>query len=88
MATHSSILPGNSQVTGGTGNYVIDGINGRTFAPKTSAQVIAEKIKADIDSGNFRRFHDEALELYETKLSWSAWSKRFRKIIEDVNLFN
>ena len=81
-------IPAYTYLTGGTGNYVVDGINGRTFAPKTSAQVIAEKIKADIDSGNFRRFHDEALELYETKLSWSAWSKRFRKIIEDVNLFN
>lgn len=81
-------IPAYTYLTGGTGNYVIDGVNGRTFAPKTPALLIAKKIKEDIDSGNFRRFHEDALEQYKTKLSWAAWSKRFRKIIEETNLFS
>ena len=81
-------VPVYAYLTGGTGNYVIDGVNGRTFAPKTSSQAIAKKIKEDIDIGNFKCFHEESLKLYETKLSWTAWSKRFRKIIEETNFFN
>ena len=80
-------IPAYTYLTGGTGNYVVDGVNGRTFAPKTQASAIAKKMKEDIDTGNFKRFHEGALELYETKLSWTAWSKRFRKIIEDSNFF-
>lgn len=81
-------VPAYTYLTGGMGNYVIDGVNGRIFAPKTSAQVIAEKIKEDIDTGNFKIFHEESLKLYEAKLSWTAWSKRFKKIIEETSFFS
>ena len=81
-------VPVYTYLTGGTGNYVVDGINGRTFAPKTQASAIAKKIKEDIDTGYFKSFHESALNLYKTKLSWAAWSKRFKKIIEETNFFS
>ena len=80
-------VPTYTSLTGGTGNYVIDGVNGRTFSVGASAQEYAEKIKEDLDSGNLKKFHEGALKMYETKLSWKAWSKRFKQIMDDVKLF-
>ena len=81
-------VPAYTYLTGGTADYVKDGVNGRTFAPGTSAADIAKKIKEDVDSGNLLHFHRDALKLYENKLSWTAWSKRFKDIIERSNFFN
>lgn len=76
-------VPVYTYLTGGTADYVDDGVNGRTFEKMTSARNIAKKIKEDVDSGNLLKFHNEALKMYEEKLSWDAWSMRFKKIAEE-----
>ena len=80
-------VPAYTYLTGGTADYVKDGVNGRTFCLGTSANEIAKKIKDDIENGNMPLFHKGAIEMFEKRLSWTAWSKRFKEIVERSNLF-
>lgn len=76
-------LPTYTYATGGTGNYVIEGINGHTLHPSQQANDFAKSIYDDIEQERVISFHEGALKLFSEKLSWSAWSKRFLKIMND-----
>lgn len=76
-------LPTYTYATGGTTNYVVDGINGCALPPKSSADEFAEVIMNDIKENRMDSLHEGALSLYRDKLSWGAWSKRFRVIMRE-----
>ena len=76
-------LPTYTYATGGTTNYVVDGLNGYTLPPKSSADEFAEVIMNDIKENRMDRLHEGALSLYRDKLSWGAWSKRFKDIMRE-----
>lgn len=76
-------LPSYTYATGGTENYVINGVNGHTLPPFQKADVFANYIIEDIEQKRMKSLHEGALKLYSEKLSWTAWSKRFRKIMCD-----
>ncbi len=76
-------LPTYTYATGGTGNYVINGINGHTLLPAQKAEDFAQAIIEDIEHQRMAILHEGALELFNEKLSWQAWSKRFRTIIHE-----
>lgn len=81
-------VPTYTYLTGGTANYVIDGVNGYALPYEASAEEFANKIIFDIKSGNMKNLHQSALKLYHERLSWKAWSNRFKAIVDMVGLFN
>ncbi len=76
-------LPTYTYATGGTENYVINGINGYTLQPSQGANDFAKYIIDDIKKKRFKLLHEGALKLYSDKLSWTAWAQRFKRIISD-----
>ena len=77
-------MPSYTYATGGTTNYVIDGINGRTIPLIEGAERFAELIAADLTNGNLERFHKGALKINHDMLSWEAWASRFKQIIDTL----
>lgn len=74
-------IPSYTYATGGTTNYVVNDCNGYAFAPDATADDFAEKIFSDLHEGRLSQYHANALKLHHEKLSWEAWSKRFRDLI-------
>ena len=68
--------------TGGTGNYVIDGLNGYKLDLSEDATAFAHKIKACIEEKEMENLARGAQEIYKRALSWERWSERFKTIIE------
>ena len=69
--------------TGGTGDYVIDGVNGYKLPAGAAAADFAACIKRNLNAASLQALHDGGLRLYKEKLSWPAWSRRFREIMEE-----
>lgn len=69
--------------TGGTGDYVIDGVNGYKLPLSSSAADFADCIKRNLDATLLQALHNGGLKLYRDKLSWPAWSRRFREIMKE-----
>lgn len=69
--------------TGGTGDYVIDGVNGYKLAPSANAADFAACIRRNLNTLSLQTLREGGLRLYKEKLSWSAWSRRFREIMEE-----
>ena len=69
--------------TGGTGNYVIDGVNGYKLPLSATATDFAASIKHNLNADALQALHNGGLQLYKDKLSWKAWSRRFREIMEE-----
>ena len=76
-------LPTYTYATGGTTNYVVDGLNGCALPPKSSADEFVEVIMNDIKENRMDMLHEGAIRLYQDRLSWGAWSKRFKDIIRE-----
>lgn len=77
-------LPSYTYATGGTENYVQNGINGYTLSTAEGALEFAKQISKDIETGTLVKLHEGALDLYKEKLSWSAWARRFRKVLDSM----
>jgi glycosyltransferase involved in cell wall biosynthesis len=75
-----------THLTGGTANYVVDGLNGRTLPLAASGKDFANAIEHDIRNGLLPKMHDAALRLAHEKLSWEAWSKRFKALCDGLLL--
>lgn len=69
--------------TGGTGDYVIDGVNGYKLPPSAGAADFAACIRRNLNTASLQALHDGGQRLYREKLSWPAWSRRFREIMEE-----
>lgn len=74
-------MPAYTYATGGTENYVLNGINGYTLSIAQGALDFAERISKDIESEKMVDLHEGALRLYKEKLSWDAWSRHFKKVL-------
>ena len=76
-------LPAYTYATGGTENYVLNGVNGYALPPGSGASEFANKIFEDITSGNYFTLRANAVNLYKDKLSWGSWSNKFRVIMSE-----
>jgi len=76
-------IPCYTYATGGTTNYVINGINGQTIELGNGADAFADAIYDDLSKDHITDFSQNALHLYSERLSWEAWSRRFRELLEN-----
>lgn len=72
--------------TGGTGNYVIDGVNGYKLPLTAREKEFADAIEKTVKSDEFFQLHRGGITLFNERLNWRTWSRRFRKIMEENNL--
>ena len=79
----ASGVPSFTYNTGGTGDYVINGGNGYALPAAATAADFADCIKRNLNAESLQALHEGCLRLYKEKLSWSAWSRRFKKIMEE-----
>ncbi len=77
-------LPCYTYLTGGAGNYVINGLNGYAFPEGSSFHAFVDQIVNDIETGKLMTLGQGALKLYKEKLNWETWSKGFSKIIQGL----
>ena len=77
-------LPCYTYLTGGAGNYVVNGVNGFALPEGASADAFAEQILNDINTGRMPSLHEGALKLFNEHLSWEAWAKGFSKIMQET----
>lgn len=77
-------IPSYTYATGGIENYVHNGVNGYALSVKNGALEFAERISEDIHLGHMRALHRGALDMYEKKLSWHAWSGHFRNCLDSM----
>ena len=77
-------LPCYTYLTGGTGDYVVNGVNGYALPEGSPANAFAEQIIHDIKNGLMPSMHEGALKLFKEKLSWEAWAKGFSKIMQET----
>ena len=75
-------LPIYTYDTGGIGDYVINDVNGYRLPLGSRAEDFAGKIKDTLSPETQQRLHQGGLEVYNTKLSWKNWSRKFRAIVE------
>lgn len=78
-------LPSYTHLTGGTGDYVVDGVNGRTLQLGATGKDFADAIKCDLRDGMLRQMREGALRLAHEKLSWEVWSEKFRVLCEALS---
>ena len=78
-------IPSYTYATGGTENYVQNQINGHTLPSSQGALGFVEKIIDDIENENMTKLHKGALNLYNEKLSWNAWAKKFQHAIDAID---
>lgn len=71
--------------TGGIGNYVLDGVNGRTLPLTSKGSDFAEAIIQAIEAGKLSEYSKESRKLYENKLNWKCWSQKFKEILGEIS---
>ena len=74
-------MPCYTYLTGGTGNYVINGVNGYALPEGSSALDFAEQIINDINEGRLPKLREGAKKMFVERLSWEVWSNRFHDIM-------
>lgn len=77
-------LPIFSHNTGGTSNYVIEGVNGHLLELGSSGKDFGNKIKGCIDDGSLFSMKRTARTLYKSNLNWRTWSERVGDIVEKI----
>lgn len=72
--------------TGGLANYVLNGVNGYRLPLKANETDFANNIITCIKNNELEKLSHGGIKLFNEKLNWNAWSKSFRKIMQDNNI--
>jgi glycosyltransferase involved in cell wall biosynthesis len=67
--------------TGGSSNYVLEGINGYRFPLSASAEDFADLIARLHTKNSLPQLSVSARKVYEDKLNWVVWGKKFKDIV-------
>jgi glycosyltransferase involved in cell wall biosynthesis len=76
-------LPVFTYATGGTPDYVEDGISGRCLSVEASAEDYCKAIIDSIESGTLEKFSVNARTKYEKELNWKSWLEQIERIVND-----
>ncbi len=77
-------LPSFTYATGGTPDYVEDGVTGRCLDIKSGPKEFCEAIKQAVESGRIEDFSIAARKKYENELNWNSWREKFDVLIDDL----
>lgn len=80
----SCYIPSFTYLTGGTGNYVIDGKNGYKLPLGSTPKDFADKIEDVINKGELLNLKLSARKLYEERLNWNVWGEKTDAIIKNI----
>lgn len=80
----SCYIPSFTFLTGGTGNYVIDGENGYKLPLGSTPAEFADLIEGVIRRGELLLLKLSSRKLYEERLNWNTWGKRMDLIIKNI----
>lgn len=67
--------------TGGTGTYVIDGVNGMRLALSAGPSQYADIIQHWFRNGDLDSLAQQSFELYSKRFSWNAWGRHFEQVV-------
>ncbi len=70
--------------TGGTANYVVNGVNGYMLPLDASGKDFADKIMASIREKELDRLSLGAVNRYKTNLNWDVWTRKVKSVIEKL----
>lgn len=77
-------LPVFSHMTGGVGNYVLNGRNGYLLPLGSTGEDFGKKIKECLENGELEKMSETARDVYREKLNWRVWSEKVEQIIKDI----
>ncbi len=69
--------------TGGVADYVVENVNGHRLPLTSTYKDFADAIQNSIANNEFIHFYEGGRKMFHEKLSWTAWSKRFKQIMDD-----
>lgn len=78
-------LPIYTYLTGGTGDYVVNGQNGYALPLNSTAEDFSNIIYDNVQNHTLSKLREETIRLNKEKLSWEAWASRFRLIMEKLD---
>ncbi|MCW3786656.1 glycosyltransferase family 4 protein [Plebeiibacterium sediminum] len=76
-------LPAISYETGGTPNYIVNGINGYMLSLDSTGNDFSNKIIEIIEKNELDTLSKGAKELYNTKLNWDIWSQKVKLLLKE-----
>ncbi|KAA6346549.1 D-inositol-3-phosphate glycosyltransferase [termite gut metagenome] len=71
--------------TGGTANYVRNGINGYRLPVDSSGKDFAYKIKEAIENDEMKKLSAGGIRLYKEVLNWSVVSEKLKELFEEID---
>ncbi len=74
-------IPSFTYATGGTVDYVEDGVTGRCLKPECGAKDFCKAIAESIASGKIESFSAQARKKYESELNWNRWRADFEALV-------
>ena len=80
----SCYIPSFTFLTGGTGNYVIDGKNGYKLPLGSTSAEFANLIEGVIKRGELQSLKMSSRKLYEERFNWTVWGKKMTSIINNI----
>ncbi len=75
-------IPSFTYATGGTVDYVEDGVTGRCLDIKASAEDFKDAILESITSKKLKDYSINASTKYEDDLNWNVWREKFERLVE------
>lgn len=70
--------------TGGTADYVENGVNGYRLPPGSAGPEFAARIAQAITSGDLERLRQGSFRAYADRLNWNRWQEEFTEFIRDL----
>jgi glycosyltransferase involved in cell wall biosynthesis len=77
-------IPILTYLTGGLDDYVVDGVNGYKLHLGASSMEFADTIQHCIENNELVKLSSGGKRLYAERLSWKAWSQRFKDLMQDT----
>jgi glycosyltransferase involved in cell wall biosynthesis len=74
-------LPSFTYATGGTTDYVEDGVTGKCLNPESGPADYSQEIIQAIQSGSIEAYSVNARKKYENELNWDKWLEHFEALI-------
>lgn len=78
-------LPSFTYHTGGTTNYVKNGINGYGLPIGSDGIAFGKIIKKSLESGELKEMSRTCVDFYKERLNWTVWGQKMKKIIDKVS---